>query len=473
MLNRPSIAVLVVSSLTFGCGGHDYVVTTKEGRLVVSPGLVDLDTVPVGSDNLFQIELIATDGVVEVLAINMQNVDGDFFTVLTEELPQVSQTESAFLDLVYSPLDEGFHWGTVTILTDEEEDGEHVIDLRGVADWASASVTPTIVDFGPVEVGEIGSETITFTNTCGLDVELLSVTGGVAPFAVDIDLPVQVRAGNSVTLGLTFAPEDLEEASTDLDFVLDADVDINSVELRGNACSTAAGSLYDQDGDGYGWCGGDCDDRDAGIHPGATELIDGIDNDCDELVDEGTSAYDDDGDTFSEDDGDCNDDNDEINPDQEEIAGNGIDDDCDGVTDSGNNDRDGDGFSEAGGDCDDNDPSAAPGQPEVIDGVDNDCDGLVDDETTIWDDDGDSFSEADGDCDDDNFYINPDATEVANWVDDDCNGIVDDGTINADDDRDGFSEYGGDCDDTDASINPGAYDAAGDGIDADCDGEDG
>ena len=49
----------------------------------------------------------------------------------------------------------------------------------------------------------------------------------------------------------------------------------------------------DLDGDGYTWCGSDdtaadCDDTDADINPGETEVEDdGVDNDCDGLVDEG------------------------------------------------------------------------------------------------------------------------------------------------------------------------------------------
>ena len=43
------------------------------------------------------------------------------------------------------------------------------------------------------------------------------------------------------------------------------------------------------------------------MSPGAEEIADGIDNDCDDLIDEGTHAYDDDGDGYSEDEGDCDD----------------------------------------------------------------------------------------------------------------------------------------------------------------------
>lgn len=63
----------------------------------------------------------------------------------------------------------------------------------------------------------------------------------------------------------------------------------------------------DEDGDGWPAGRGDCDDHDPNVHAWATETADGVDQDCDGLVDEGTEVYDDDGDGFSEVDGDCND----------------------------------------------------------------------------------------------------------------------------------------------------------------------
>ena len=55
------------------------------------------------------------------------------------------------------------------------------------------------------------------------------------------------------------------------------------------------GASVDNDGDGYSECAGDCDDANPALHPGAAEVCDGRDNDCDGLVDEGFTDSDGDG----------------------------------------------------------------------------------------------------------------------------------------------------------------------------------
>jgi hypothetical protein len=102
----------------------------------------------------------------------------------------------------------------------------------------------------------------------------------------------------------------------------------------------------DSDGDGYEdeGCGGvDCNDNNKCVNPKAFDDCDGIDNDCDGLVDEGNCGTD-----------------------------NCVCSCADG---------DGDGYRNSfcgGNDCDDTDPFINPGMADICDGIDNNCDGLID-----------------------------------------------------------------------------------------------
>ncbi len=327
---------------------------------------------------------------------------------------------------------------------------------------------PPRLDFGPVGAGEEATLEVTLFNdgTLPLTITDLSVA---APFALVEPDSAVLQPGTERALAVRFSPDSDDPAAATLD-VRFAEVGVLDAELLGNDCEQGEPALFDADGDGVTTCAGDCNDRDAEIRPGAVELPDGLDNDCDALADEGTTRSDDDGDGLSEDDGDCDDANAAVSPGAAEVEGNGIDDDCDGTVDDGQPDQDGDGYAVLGGDCDDTNASVRPGAPELADGIDNDCDGIIDEGTASADDDGDGFSEDGGDCDDTNAAAYPGAAEAADWLDNDCDGVIDEGTVNVDDDGDGFAEIGGDCDDTSDAISPGHPEVTGDGLDNDCDG---
>ncbi|MCO4774188.1 MAG: putative metal-binding motif-containing protein, partial [Deltaproteobacteria bacterium] len=224
--------------------------------------------------------------------------------------------------------------------------------------------------------------------------------------------------------------------------------------------ATADNDLLDDDGDGVTECDGDCDDANALVGPGFTELCDGLDNDCDGVVP--ATETDDDGDGVAECAGDCDDADPTVVPGAAELC-DGLDNGCGGIS-SEETDDDGDGFFECQGDCDDAEPAAYPGATELCDGIDNDCNGVIfSDEQDL---DGDGYAGCDGDCDDADPGIFPLATEACDGIDTDCDGVIPADELDAD--GDGLPTCGGDCDDLDPTTAPGLPELC-DGVDNDCD----
>jgi MYXO-CTERM domain-containing protein len=235
---------------------------------------------------------------------------------------------------------------------------------------------------------------------------------------------------------------------------------------------------------GYAANAADCDDDNTQVQPGAVELCNGIDDNCNDIIDRDSGLFltvysDPDGDGFGSGDSfetcvlteglsavgtDCGEGDASIFPGADEFC-NGADNDCDGTPDNDALDRDewyadgdGDGYGSGrvqlacaqppgavllDGDCDDSNPARTPNADEVCDGIDNDCDEIADNDSI---DLGTWFVDAD----DDNFGDS-------------------ETTVSACDQPDGSTVVGGDCDDDDSSTYPGAPELE-DGIDNDCDG---
>jgi hypothetical protein len=195
---------------------------------------------------------------------------------------------------------------------------------------------------------------------------------------------------------------------------------------------------YDADGDGFGGASRvrtpgclqppgyvrnplDCDDASAAVHPGAFEVCNDADDDCDGDVDlyaldEQVWYRDADGDGFGR------------------WALTQLD--CDQPV----------GYAATYGDCADTNPSRNPGATETCNGADDDCDGHTDDNDpdtvgqTWW------YEDLDGDG-----YGTPASAVLA------CASG-------------GGAPTADDCDDADAGRSPGAAEVCSDGIDQDCDG---
>ena len=217
-----------------------------------------------------------------------------------------------------------------------------------------------------------------------------TTTPAVGTFGVPPNVAQDISA--TANSGYTFVNWTVSGSAT----IANPDAAATTVTLTGTATVTANFCMIttwyrDADADGYGnpadsttQCGQpagyvsnntDCNDTNAAINPGAAEVCDGIDNNCNGQTDEGlptTTWYSDgDADGYG-------------NPTGPTLI------QCNQPTGSVSNNTD----------CNDANAAINPGATEVCDGVDNNCNGQVDEglPTTTWypDDDGDGYGDPAG-----------------------------------------------------------------------------
>ena len=375
----------------------------------------------------------------------------------TDHTESVGEFNVPQIAAMWTDLDPSLNQASDIHITEDDVTGDILITFTDVAEVANAATANSF------------TMTLWSDDTASIDFGTNSVMDGMVGFAcgdgtngavTQVDFSDDVLLDNQWAFG-TGTEDALFEVfaeATNPNDTSDSLVDL---------CLTAG---IDDDLDGWTDTCGDCDDADITSFPGAPELCDTIDNDCDGIADN----VDLDGDTFIDVDcggDDCDDTNEITYPGAPEQC-DGLDNDCDDAPEEGSEDDDGDEVSICAGDCDDGNDTVYGGDDpaeEICDLLDNDCNGTVDDQFDT-DQDGDTYQDADcggDDCDDDEADVFPGNAEVCDQLDNDCNSTVDD--VDADLDTFFSAACGGDdCDDSSADVNPGAEEVPYDEIDNDC-----
>ncbi|HET8945506.1 MAG TPA: MopE-related protein [Candidatus Polarisedimenticolia bacterium] len=316
----------------------------------------------------------------------------------------------------------------------------------GVQNLMVRAIDGNGIPLGPAHLlspGQGGRPNIAWNGAEGLVAWDPAFTGNLNGQRIDLDgnpLGAPLRLSERSLPGYSVSPTAL--ASNGTRYAMTWSDPVGAQAPTGVKFGAIGCDCVDADGDGYTVCQ-DCDDTEYRTWPQAEEFCDGKDNDCDGSIDEGLK-------------------------DQTAFCGlgacvrsvivcvdgvvqvcepgtptpetcNGVDDDCDGLSDNG--DADGDGVWDCV-DCAPHDGSIYQGAPEICNGIDDDCNNAIDDRGGATDFDGDGVA---GACDN-------------------CPAVANAGQ--ADQDHDGFGDA---CDTCPAASNPSQADTDGDGIADACD----
>ncbi len=360
-----------------------------EGRMVVRPRFVDFGHLWTGLEKIRYVEVYnAGDGDLVLGAPELLDgceQDGYEITWSYSEGDLLSGGSTSLVEVTFTPSDTSGSICTLNIHSDDVSDPIQAVTLQANTGSDPENEPPTVYVRDPASG---------YQHLAGGDLSLQLNVFDVNQPADSLSCKiksvflVQAKVADCTPTdesGYVTVDIDTSEFESGSDTLLVTVTDASQVTSYASI-SVVVASGYpssDDDGDGYGdadtgpqW---DCNDQAVQVYPEAAEVWDGLDNDCDNLVDEGTNGADDDGDTFTEEEGDC----------------------------------------------DDGDASSMPNGPEAADHKDNDCDGIVDENTSLYDDDNDGYAEVNNDCDDRDASIHPGAAEYCDGLDNDCNGRKD------------------------------------------------
>ncbi len=225
-----------------------------------------------------------------------------------------------------------------------------------------------------------------------------------APGAVSFDVAAVAGNGNRASSGdaTGFASFQWVFGCAGRTFFVDLDRDGYGARELGVrlSCADAPAPV------GFAAVDGDCDENDEKAHPGATEVCNKKDDDCDGEVDEGAQPV----------------------PMWPDPDGDGFYQFQTGTAKSGCGDIPG--YAALPGDCDELDPHVSPAATEICNNRDDDCDGDVDEHVRPqcgvgW------CARYSSSCDAKDCEPGPPTTETCNTFDDDCDGVVDNDACSA------------------------------------------
>lgn len=189
------------------------------GDLVVSRTALDFGEVELGSSGSDTVTL-RNDGDAPILLHAVELMWGQGFAITSSSVSELEADGETIVALLFEPITNGAHEDTLVIETDVEG-AEHVEvtlsgwgaepgtgDDTGNSTDPSVSVSQQSINFGTVDIGQVGEASVEITNSGDDDITIIRFTPSDSTFGWgnDFTLPYILRAGTSRTATLTYTP---------------------------------------------------------------------------------------------------------------------------------------------------------------------------------------------------------------------------------------------------------------------------
>jgi len=220
--------------------------------VAVAPGSLDFGDVLAGAASAPRTLTLSNTGTADlgVTALTLGGPDAAVFSIAAPPAPfTLGPGQGTTIDVTFSPPDPGTRSATLTIASDDPDEGTLVVPLsgNGVAALApDVAVAPVTYDYGNVVLGTSASASFAVTNTGSATLSVSSATL-VGPEAAEFSLPADPGAftlapGETLAVDVDFAPSTTGAKSAALRIASDdPDTPTLDVPLSGNGVEPPAG----------------------------------------------------------------------------------------------------------------------------------------------------------------------------------------------------------------------------------------
>jgi hypothetical protein len=191
------------------------------GQLNPSPSSVSFENVRVGNSQMVSETLSNSGG--SSVTITQANVSGTGFSVTGLSLPLTLIPGQSFtFGAVFTPTSPGSVSGNLALLSNSSNPNLTISMSGSGAIAGQLSISPNILSFGSVVVGQSKSLTANL-NASGSNVTISSASTATPEFVLSgQSFPLSIAAGSSATLTVTFTPQASGSASDSASFTSNA-----------------------------------------------------------------------------------------------------------------------------------------------------------------------------------------------------------------------------------------------------------